>query len=94
MSLEASELRLAEPGAAERDAMDRRVFRQLGLEIPGRNHVGEFDESRCRPARRVSARPCCEHRSVMKIFFLLVAISSPLGRLLVRRQRTAPVTLV
>ena len=37
-------LRFAEPGTAEGDAMDRGVLLQLGLEIPGRDHVGEFDE--------------------------------------------------
>ena len=37
------ELGLAEAGAAERHAVDRRVLAKLGLEIPGRNHVGELD---------------------------------------------------
>ena len=38
------ELRFAEAGGAERHAMDRRMLPELGLEIPGGNHVGEFDE--------------------------------------------------
>ena len=49
------ELRFAEPGAAEGDAMDRRMLLQLGLEIRGGDHVGEFDEFDVVP--RVEQRP-------------------------------------
>ena len=38
------ELGLAEAGAAEGDAVDRRMLLQLGFEILLRNHVGKFDE--------------------------------------------------
>ena len=38
------ELRLAEAGGAERHAMDRRMLLQHGLEIPGGDQVGKFDE--------------------------------------------------
>ena len=44
MSLEDFELGLAEAGAAEGDAVDRRMLLQLGFEILLRNHVGKFDE--------------------------------------------------
>jgi hypothetical protein len=42
--LRSLELGLAEAGAAEGDAVHRRMLLQLGLEILLRNHVGKFDE--------------------------------------------------
>jgi hypothetical protein len=38
------EFGFAEAGSAERHAMDRRLLPQQGFEIPGRYHIGEFDE--------------------------------------------------
>ena len=44
MSLGGLELGLAKAGAAEGDAMHRRMLLQLGVEIRLRDHVGKFDE--------------------------------------------------
>ena len=85
------QLRFAEPGGAERHAMDRRVLPELGLEIACGNHVREFDEVEVVPCLQQSSSGL-RNDSVMKIFFLLVVILAPLLRfLLCGRHRTAPV---
>ena len=78
MSLEDFKLGFAEAGAAEGDAMHRRMLLQPGVEIRLRDHVGKFDEIDVVP--RVKQRSSrCDIDPVTKIFFLLVAFLLPLS---------------
>ena len=72
------ELRLAKPGGAERHAMNRRVLLQHGLEIPGRNHVGEFDEFDVVP-RVEQGAALLRHRFGDEDFLLVGRHFLPLG---------------
>ena len=84
------ELGLAEAGAAEGDAMDRRMLLQLGVEIRLRDHVGKFDEFDV--VSRVKQRSSLlRHRFRDEDFLLVGSHFLPLVSLL-RRQRTTPVT--
>ena len=72
------ELGIAEAGAAERDAMHRRMLLQLGVEIRLRDHVGKFDEIDVVP--RVEQRSSLlRHRFRDEDFLLVGSHFLPLG---------------